>query len=107
MTKPFVATVVLQLGLHRTSVPGDDTAIIGPHPRGSVRLGACAPLGDITAITPSVAGASGEMISSTGDVNRFPAALLGGRLLRPAQLRKMMRTTVRTALCAGGPSRSW
>jgi D-alanyl-D-alanine carboxypeptidase len=33
------------------------------------------------------------MISTTADLNRFYTALLGGRLLRPAQLRQM-RTTV-------------
>nr|WP_308292552.1 serine hydrolase [Streptantibioticus ferralitis] len=33
------------------------------------------------------------MISTTGDLSRFYAALLGGRLLRPAQLAEM-KTTV-------------
>jgi D-alanyl-D-alanine carboxypeptidase len=43
-------------------------------------------------LNPSVAGASGEMISSAADVSRFFAALVGGRLLRPAELRAMMTT---------------
>ncbi|MFJ7631590.1 serine hydrolase domain-containing protein [Streptomyces sp. NPDC097595] len=83
--------IIQPLGLTATSVPGDDPAIPGPHPRGYVRPGADAPLMDATAINPSVAGASGEMISSASDLNRFLAALLAGRLLEPAQLGEMMK----------------
>ncbi|MFF5481950.1 serine hydrolase [Streptomyces sp. NPDC012935] len=81
--------VITPLGLRETYVPGDASAIPGPHPRGYVRPGVDAPLRDITAINPSVAGPSGELISSGSDVNRFLAALLRGELLRPAQLREM------------------
>ncbi|MCL8009669.1 serine hydrolase [Streptomyces sp. AS02] len=84
--------VIKPLGLRETYVPGDDPAIPGPHPRGYARPGEDAPLMDITAINPSVAGASGEMISSGTDLNRFLDALVRGRLLRPAQLREMTRT---------------
>ncbi|MGW5355791.1 serine hydrolase domain-containing protein [Streptomyces sp. NPDC004031] len=81
--------VITPLGLTATSVPDDDPAIPGPHPRGYVRPGPDAPLLDATALNPSVAGASGAMISSADDLDRFLAALLGGRLLRPAQLAEM------------------
>ncbi|MGW9136217.1 serine hydrolase domain-containing protein [Streptomyces sp. NPDC055681] len=84
--------IIEPLHLRQTSVPGDTTAIDGPHPRGYVRPGEGAPLMDLTAINPSIAGASGEMISSAGDLNRFLGALVGGRLLRPAQLKAMMTT---------------
>ncbi|MFI6007869.1 serine hydrolase domain-containing protein [Streptomyces sp. NPDC051243] len=84
--------IITPLGLRETYVPGDDPAIPGPHPRGYVRPGADAPLMDITAVNPSVAGASGEMISSGTDLNRFLDALVRGELLRPAQLREMTRT---------------
>lgn len=84
--------VITPLGLRETHVPGDDPAIPGPHPRGYARPGEDAPLMDITAINPSVAGASGEMISSGTDLNRFLDALVSGRLLRPAQLREMTKT---------------
>ncbi|WP_327320463.1 serine hydrolase domain-containing protein [Streptomyces sp. NBC_01235] len=84
--------IITPLGLHDTSVPGEDTAIPGPHPRGYVRPGEDAPLMDLTAINPSIAGASGEMISSASDLNRFLDALVRGRLLRPAQLTAMMKT---------------
>ncbi|WUT01562.1 beta-lactamase family protein (plasmid) [Streptomyces sp. NBC_00708] len=84
--------VIRPLGLEATTVPGNDPVIPGPHPRGYVRPGKDAPLMDATAINPSVAGASGEMVSSAADLNRFLAALVDGRLLEPAQLREMMRT---------------
>ncbi|ROQ59163.1 alkaline D-peptidase [Streptomyces sp. 840.1] len=84
--------VIEPLGLHDTSVPGDDTSIPGPHPRGYARPGEDAPLMDITAFNPSIASASGEMISSGTDLNRFLDALVRGKLLHPAQLKEMMKT---------------
>jgi D-alanyl-D-alanine carboxypeptidase len=44
---------------------------------------------DITMFNPTVAGASGEILSTTADLNRFYRALLTGRLLRPTQLAQM------------------
>jgi D-alanyl-D-alanine carboxypeptidase len=46
-------------------------------------------------LNPTVAGASGELVTTTADLNRFYRALLTGRLLRPAQLAQMRtaRTT--------------
>ncbi|MEU8890535.1 serine hydrolase domain-containing protein [Streptomyces sp. NPDC048442] len=84
--------VITPLGLRRTSVPGDSPKIGGPHPRGYARPGKDAPLKDFTAINPTLAGPSGSMISSGADFNRFLGALLGGKLLRPAELHQMMRT---------------
>ncbi|MFD9541214.1 serine hydrolase domain-containing protein [Streptomyces sp. NPDC060022] len=84
--------IITPLGLRDTFVPGEDTVIPGAHPRGYVRPGEDAPLMDLTEINPSIAGASGEMISSASELNRFLDALVGGRLLRPAQLNAMMKT---------------
>ncbi|WP_217212882.1 serine hydrolase [Streptomyces sp. AC550_RSS872] len=84
--------IIEPLGLRETSVPGDASAIPGPHPRGYVRPGDDAPLMDITRINPSVGGAAGGMISSGTDVNRFLGALVRGKLLHPAQLKEMMTT---------------
>ncbi|MBO2447356.1 beta-lactamase family protein [Actinomadura barringtoniae] len=84
--------IIKPLKLRETYVPGDSSVIPGPHPRGYARPGANAPLIDITAINPTVAGAAGGMISSATDLNHFMAALVRGKLLRPAQLREMMRT---------------
>ena len=40
-------------------------------------------------MNPSIAGAAGEIISTTADLNRFYRALVKGQLLRPAELREM------------------
>ncbi|MFD0688086.1 serine hydrolase domain-containing protein [Actinomadura fibrosa] len=84
--------VITPLGLHATSVPGDDPTIPGPHPHGYARPSEGAPLLDVTEVNPSAGGAAGGMISSATDVDRFLDALVRGDLLRPAQRREMMRT---------------
>ncbi|GAA1586096.1 serine hydrolase domain-containing protein [Actinomadura kijaniata] len=77
------------LDLRGTSVPGDRAGIPAPHPRGYLRTTPGEQPRDYTRINPSVAWAAGEMISTAPDLNRFFAALVGGRLLRPAELRAM------------------
>ncbi|QKW39318.1 beta-lactamase family protein [Actinomadura sp. NAK00032] len=84
--------IIKPLRLRDTSVPTDASTISGRHPRGYARPGPTAPLLDVTAFNPSAAGAGGSMISSGPDLNRFLGALVGGRLLGPAQLREMMKT---------------
>jgi D-alanyl-D-alanine carboxypeptidase len=44
---------------------------------------------DITEFNPSAVWAAGEIISTAADLNRFFAALAGGRLLGEAELREM------------------
>ncbi|MFF3783702.1 serine hydrolase domain-containing protein [Streptomyces sp. NPDC001933] len=83
--------IIEPLHLCETSVPLGP-AIPGPHPRGYAQPGKDVPLLDITEVDPSVGGAAGGMISSGTDLNRFLGALLRGDLLRPAELREMMRT---------------
>jgi D-alanyl-D-alanine carboxypeptidase len=90
--------ILRPLGLHDTELPGTDPAISGPHPHGYLPLdqdGTLTPA-DITRFNPSAAGASGELVTTTADLNRFYRALLTGRLLRPAQLAQM-----RTARATG------
>ena len=84
--------ILRPLGLRHTVVPGTDPQIHGPHLRGYVAGGTSTTV-DVTALNPSVADAAGAMISTTDDMTRFYEALLGGRLLAPAQL-EQMRTTV-------------
>jgi D-alanyl-D-alanine carboxypeptidase len=79
------------LALRHTAVPGTDSRLRGPHPHGylALRAGGIDPV-DITDFNPSVAGASGEMVSTAADLNAFLRALIGGRLLRPAEQREML-----------------
>lgn len=89
--------IIQPLGLTHTYVPADETGIPGPHPHGYVQADPSKPdLLDRTRFNPSIVNAAGAMISTGSDLNRFYAALLGGRLLRPAELHAMM-TTVPTS----------
>ncbi|MFD8478301.1 serine hydrolase domain-containing protein [Kitasatospora sp. NPDC059673] len=82
--------VLQPLGLRHTFLPGTSTTVPGPHSHGYLAL-SDGPA-DITELNPSMAGAAGEIISTTDDLARFNAALLGGRLLAPAQLAEMTTT---------------
>jgi D-alanyl-D-alanine carboxypeptidase len=72
--------IIRPLRLTGTTLPGTSPRIPGPHPHGYVPAGPTQ-LVDYTAMNPSVFGSAGELISTTADLNRFYAALLGGRLL--------------------------
>ncbi|MFT7838735.1 serine hydrolase domain-containing protein [Saccharothrix sp. BKS2] len=95
--------VVEPLELRDTSLPGTSPVIPRPHAVGYERFpekGLEADPADprygeaidATAFNPSWGGAAGEMISTTGDANRFLRALVRGEVLRPAQLAEMRRT---------------
>ncbi|NLU71449.1 beta-lactamase family protein [Streptomyces sp. HNM0575] len=94
--------VIRPLKLHDTSLPGDSPRIPVPHghaystlSQGTAQSGdrhARTPVHDVTALDPSLAGASGEMISSTGDLVRFVRALVRGDVVPPRQLAEMKST---------------
>ncbi len=93
-----VTTRILQrLRMRSTSFPTTSPFVPRPLMNGYV-----APTGDprrryldATLLNPSWAGAAGAMISTTADLSLFYRALLGGELLRPAEL-AAMTTTVST-----------
>jgi D-alanyl-D-alanine carboxypeptidase len=90
--------ILRPLGLHATSLPGDSPRLPGRHGRAYSRLYDSGPHGtvhDVTRFDPSLAGASGEMVSTTGDLITFVRGLLDGRLLPARQLAEMT-TTVRS-----------
>ncbi|WP_181558031.1 serine hydrolase domain-containing protein [Actinoplanes lutulentus] len=83
--------ILRPLGLRGTELPGTDPHLRGPHPHGYVPAPAPAPGPvDITVFNPSLAGAAGEIISTTADLNTFFRALVTGRLLRPAEQRELL-----------------
>lgn len=84
--------VIERLDLRHTLIPGTSANL--PEPRLSVYklLSAGGPLTDISVYAAGHPDSS--MISTTDDVGRFFRALLGGKLLRPAQLEQMMADTV-------------
>lgn len=82
--------IIAPLRLTGTSFPGSRTSLPSPHGRAYAGDGR-----DVTALDPRVAGAAGELVTTLADLDRFYAALLGGRLLSPYWLHEM--TDTRTA----------
>jgi D-alanyl-D-alanine carboxypeptidase len=90
LAEQITERVIDRAGLRETYFPGvGDESIRTPHPRGyegPERV-------DLTTLDPSWGWAAGQMIATPSDLNAFFRALLGGGLLRPAELAEM-RTTV-------------
>ncbi|MFF0551840.1 serine hydrolase domain-containing protein [Streptomyces sp. NPDC004311] len=82
------------LGLTATYLPrADDPRIRSPHGRHYSKLMLTTPdagVHDVTELNPSWGWAAGGIVSTTGDLDRFFGALLGGRLLPPAQQEAML-----------------
>ncbi len=86
--KAVEARVLRPLDLTHTVVPGDDPRIHGRHVHGYLRM-TDGTLRDITTYDPSPSRGEGDMISTTGDLDRMLAALFSGELLPPELLRLM------------------
>jgi D-alanyl-D-alanine carboxypeptidase len=84
LERELARRIVRPLHLRDTSFPVRSTAIGGRYAHG-YSLGE-----DVTRYSPSGAWASGNGVSTLRDLERFQRALLGGRLLRPAQRRAML-----------------
>jgi D-alanyl-D-alanine carboxypeptidase len=83
--------ILRPLGLRHTYFEGADPDIRGPHMHAYVPW-IDGNLRDFTHYNMSWAYSAGEMVSTAHDLNVFFRALLGGRLLRPAQLAQMETT---------------
>ncbi|MGW5349461.1 serine hydrolase domain-containing protein [Streptomyces sp. NPDC004031] len=84
--------IIRPLGLRDTSAPGASPYVTGPHADAYATFNGTSAPTDVTVLDPSMAVGSGALISSTHDLARFYTALLGGRLLAPAQLAEMTST---------------
>jgi D-alanyl-D-alanine carboxypeptidase len=80
------------LKLRDTSAPGTSPALPEPHALSYFKFELNEPWVDTTHFNPSLVGASGALISTTTDMNTFFRALVGGKLLPPAQLAEMQQT---------------
>ncbi|WP_370944357.1 serine hydrolase domain-containing protein [Amycolatopsis sp. cg5] len=88
--------ILRPLGLRDTYLPvRGDERLPAPHPRGYTPLKGS--LADFTEFDATIAWTAGGLVTTGEDLNRFFTALLGGRLLRPAQLAEMKRTVPRDA----------
>ncbi|MFE2637835.1 serine hydrolase domain-containing protein [Streptomyces scopuliridis] len=87
--------ILRPLKLRATSAPGTDVRMPRPSGRAYSKLlspDPAAEIHDVTELNPTVAGASGSMISDSADLQRFYRALLRGELLPAKQLGEMMDT---------------
>ncbi|MEU4505875.1 serine hydrolase domain-containing protein [Streptomyces sp. NPDC024089] len=85
--------IIRPLKLRGTSFPGAAPQMPDPHPVGYSRLHQEAPdaeIHDATEQNMTWLGASGDIISTGGDLNRFQRALMNGKLLPPAQMAEML-----------------
>ena len=86
------ARIVRPLGLSGTYAPGDDPDLPEPHAHTYMRFPGSTTWTDTTALNMSRADAAGALVTTHRDLDRFLTALVGGRLLPPAQLAEMRRT---------------
>ncbi|WHM38716.1 serine hydrolase domain-containing protein [Streptomyces sp. BPTC-684] len=87
--------ILRPLHLRSTTLPGTDSRMPRPSGRAYSKLSekTTGRTYDVTALNPSMASSAGEMVSDSGDLNRFYRALLTGELLPRRQLAEM-KTTV-------------
>lgn len=95
--------IIRPLHLRNTYAPYTRPYVPGAHALGYQRFTDDAPDIDVTVQNPSWAGSAGAMISDTADTNIFLRALVGGRLLEPAQLKEMRTTVPATAFDPAWP----
>ncbi|MGA5417928.1 serine hydrolase domain-containing protein [Streptomyces pseudogriseolus] len=86
--------IIEPLGLRSTSNPGTGTGLPRPSSRSYSRLFLSQPdrIDDVTELNGSQIWGDGDIISTTGDVNRFHRALIQGRLLPPEQMAELTTT---------------
>ncbi|WP_328536978.1 serine hydrolase domain-containing protein [Streptomyces sp. NBC_00344] len=96
--------IVRPLGLHGTSVPGDDPLVHGPRVHGYVEM-SDGTLRDITRYNQGFSWGEGEMISTAHDLDRFVTALYSGALLPPDMLDRMFTLPAGVKMLDGSPAR--
>lgn len=85
--------IIKPLKLSGTSFPGTAPQMPNPHPVGYSRLHQEDPdatIHDATEQNMTWLGAAGDVISTSGDLNRFQRALIKGQLLPSAQMEEML-----------------
>ncbi|MFE6863399.1 serine hydrolase domain-containing protein [Nocardia sp. NPDC057668] len=83
------ARILVPLGLSDTYLPETgETGLRSPHPTGYANIGGV--VTDTTRIEPSLPWASGAMVSTGADLNRFFAALRAGRVVPESRVPEML-----------------
>ncbi|MFI1714249.1 serine hydrolase domain-containing protein [Streptomyces litmocidini] len=86
--------IIKPLKLRATTVPGTRSAMPEPSSPAYSKLSrdVNAPVHEVSDLNPSIAGAAGEIISDSRDLQTFYSALLKGRLLTKGGLKEMTTT---------------
>ncbi|MEU5905468.1 serine hydrolase domain-containing protein [Micromonospora sp. NPDC047527] len=86
--------IIRPLKLRDTYWPGvGEQRLRGTHPQGYVSVAPGTPWVDVTEMDPSLGWAAGQLVSTPDELRTFFDALVGGRLLKPAQ-QAALTTTV-------------
>lgn len=97
--------VIEPLHLRHTYWPGvGQQRLAGRHPQGYVAVAPGAPWVDVTEMDPSLGWAAGQLVSTPSELRTFFEALIGGRLLKPAQQADLTRTVAAPGF---EPSGAW
>ncbi|MFD9034216.1 serine hydrolase domain-containing protein [Streptomyces sp. NPDC059567] len=86
--------IIKPLKLRATSVPGTTVTMPKPSSRAFSKLAVdenATTVHDVTELNPTLAGAAGEMISDSNDLQTFYRALFKGALLPKAEMREMTK----------------
>jgi D-alanyl-D-alanine carboxypeptidase len=92
-TQQVEARILRPLGLSHTVLPSNTTRLPEPFIHGYAPRSGKAPA-EVTGFRSDWASSSGGIVSTTADLARFDGALLGGRLLAPAELAAMKHGTL-------------
>ncbi|MGC5380803.1 serine hydrolase domain-containing protein [Micromonospora sp. DT68] len=85
--------IIQPLKLRDTYWPGvGEQRLRGTHPQGYLSLAPGVPWVDVTVMDPSLGWAAGQLVSTPDELRTFFDALVGGRLLKPAQQAALMTT---------------
>jgi D-alanyl-D-alanine carboxypeptidase len=90
--RQLIRRVLDPAGLQQTYLPGHDPRLRRPSARGYEAVHSSTRLTDLTSYNMSVTWASGDIVSTTHDLNRFYSALLGGQLIPRPLIRQMQQT---------------
>ncbi|MBD8499759.1 beta-lactamase family protein [Paenibacillus sp. CAU 1523] len=90
--KQIEERIIKPLKLNNTIIPGNTMNLPEPHARGYYQFKSGGSLQDFTELNATSAHASGGMISTADDLNRFISALLSGKLLKPEQMKQLIDT---------------
>jgi D-alanyl-D-alanine carboxypeptidase len=91
-TRRIETRILRPLGLTHTVLPSNTTGLPSPFMHGYAPQPGKAPV-EVTGFRSDWGSSSGGIVSTTADLDRFDGALLGGRLLAPAELAAMKHGT--------------